>query len=142
MEKIKTLIIEEIAKLKQMVLETTQQIEIFHKEGDQDNVGISRQLQDQLEILQNKIENLQKNLAIYNQSKDCENICVGKSVSVSSGSVNKRFTIVLPENADPSENFISKESPLGYALMNKNAGDKVVFQTPNGSREFQIEAVE
>jgi transcription elongation factor GreA len=48
------------------------------------------------------------------------------------------FQLVMPENADAKKGLISTTSPIGRALLNKEAGDSVKVTTPGGMREFEI----
>jgi transcription elongation factor GreA len=48
------------------------------------------------------------------------------------------FQLVMPEDADATKGFISTTSPIGRAMLNKEAGDTVKVNTPGGSREFEI----
>jgi len=48
------------------------------------------------------------------------------------------FTIVGSVEADPSEDRISNESPVGEALMDKKAGDIVDVETPAGTVKYKI----
>ena len=48
------------------------------------------------------------------------------------------FLIVGREEADPAQNRISNESPLGKALISKKKGDEVVVFTPKGEIRYQI----
>lgn len=48
------------------------------------------------------------------------------------------FQLVMPEEADATKGFISTTSPIGRALLNKEAGDSVTVTTPGGVREFEI----
>jgi transcription elongation factor GreA len=52
----------------------------------------------------------------------------------------KEFTIelVMPEDADPDRGLISVASPVGRALVGKEAGDEVTAPTPAGARELEI----
>lgn len=49
------------------------------------------------------------------------------------------FQLVMPEDADAAKGLISTTSPIGRALLNKEAGDTVKVVTPGGIREFDIE---
>ena len=53
-----------------------------------------------------------------------------------------RYSIVGPDEADPSAGRISFESPLGKSLMKKKVGDVVVVRRPAGEIELEILAVE
>jgi transcription elongation factor GreA len=48
------------------------------------------------------------------------------------------YRLVMPEDADPSKGLISPSSPIGRALLNKEPGDKVTVQAPNGVRHLEI----
>ncbi|MBI2024069.1 transcription elongation factor GreA [Candidatus Giovannonibacteria bacterium] len=48
------------------------------------------------------------------------------------------FLIVGKEEANPSDNKISHESPLGKALIGKQKGEAVVVYTPKGECRYQI----
>src|SRR3954469_5418573 len=49
------------------------------------------------------------------------------------------FQLVMPEDADAAKGLISTTSPIGRALLNKEAGDSVKVTTPGGIREFEID---
>lgn len=51
---------------------------------------------------------------------------------------NWELTIVGSIEADPSEDRISNESPVGEALMGKRVGDVVEVQTPSGKAKYRI----
>lgn len=51
------------------------------------------------------------------------------------------FTIVGANEAAPSENKISHESPLGKALLGHKKFDKVAVVTPKGSAEYKIQDI-
>jgi transcription elongation factor GreB len=53
-----------------------------------------------------------------------------------------RYTIVGPDEADPSSGRISFESPLGRSLMKKTTGDIVTVRRPAGEVEIELIAVE
>jgi transcription elongation factor GreA len=48
------------------------------------------------------------------------------------------YQLVMPEDADATKGMISTTSPIGRALLNKEAGDVVKVTTPGGPREFEI----
>ena len=49
------------------------------------------------------------------------------------------YQLVMPEDADATKGLISTTSPIGRALLNKEAGDAVKVTTPGGQREFEID---
>jgi transcription elongation factor GreA len=48
------------------------------------------------------------------------------------------FRIVGEEEADPRQGWISIQSPLGRALVGKEAGEEVEVRTPKGERVLRI----
>ncbi len=48
------------------------------------------------------------------------------------------YIIVSSTEADPFEDKISKESPVGQALMGKKSGDIVMVEAPEQSLEYEI----
>jgi transcription elongation factor GreA len=48
------------------------------------------------------------------------------------------YQLVMPEDADVEKGLISTSSPIGRAIVGKEAGDEVIVVTPNGRRAFEI----
>ena len=48
------------------------------------------------------------------------------------------YELVMPEDADPAKGLVSVASPIGRALVGKEAGDDVKAPTPAGVRVFEI----
>ncbi|MFH1759436.1 MAG: transcription elongation factor GreA [Patescibacteria group bacterium] len=67
---------------------------------------------------------------------------VGSTVVVKKGN-NKEMelTIVGSNEAQPEKGFISNESPLGRAVLEKKAGDEVDVEIPAGSVKYKIISV-
>lgn len=51
------------------------------------------------------------------------------------------WTVLGEDEVDTERHVISHVSPLGRALMGRDVGDVVVFETPRGKREITILAV-
>ena len=66
---------------------------------------------------------------------------VGASVRVTDGEDDEEYSIVGPAEADPMHGMISNESPLGRALLGKQAGDEVEWSSPSGTSRIKIVAV-
>jgi transcription elongation factor GreA len=47
-------------------------------------------------------------------------------------------TVVHPVEAEPAEGKVSAESPVAKALLGARAGERVVLETPRGSRQLEI----
>lgn len=52
------------------------------------------------------------------------------------------YKLVTSEEADVNKGLISTTSPIGRGLMGKKAGDTVRISTPNGTRQFEIRALQ
>ncbi|HMV51511.1 MAG TPA: transcription elongation factor GreA [Blastocatellia bacterium] len=52
--------------------------------------------------------------------------------------VEVTYRLVTPEESDYEKGLISTSSPIGKSLLNKEEGDEVKVQTPNGVRLFEI----
>jgi transcription elongation factor GreA len=55
---------------------------------------------------------------------------------------DEEYTIVGAAEANPAEGKISNESPLGKALLNHKAGDRVQVDAPGGAFTVHIKKVE
>lgn len=53
----------------------------------------------------------------------------------------KIYKIVGVYEADLEKGFISNESPVALALLQKKQGDEIVVRTPAGEREYEIKEV-
>lgn len=51
------------------------------------------------------------------------------------------FTLVGPFEADPDNELISDESPVGEALFGKKVGDTVNIRVPNGVLQYRIDSI-
>jgi transcription elongation factor GreA len=51
------------------------------------------------------------------------------------------FTIVGSVEADPDNDLISDESPIGEAIMGKKVDDTVFIQVPNGVLKYHIDSI-
>jgi transcription elongation factor GreA len=71
---------------------------------------------------------------------DTKNVGIGNKVTVQEKGAKEPevFTIVGSTEADPLENRISNESPLGSALMGQSKGAKVVVPAPKGEITYEI----
>ena len=68
-------------------------------------------------------------------------ISLGDHVVVSLDGKELSFDLVGAIEADPTNNKISHESPLGKALMGKKVGDEVSITTPKGEKKYQVISV-
>lgn len=65
---------------------------------------------------------------------------LGSTVVVMDSSKDEEvvYSLVTTEEADPPNGKVSTTSPIGRALLGKEVGDVVKFQSPGGAKEFEI----
>ena len=63
---------------------------------------------------------------------------IGSTVQVKNGNIDREYTIVGSEEADPANGRISNKSPLGVAFLGKKTGDEVEIETPGGKTRYRI----
>lgn len=88
-----------------------------------------------------QIEAMLKNVKLIDDEElDTETVNLGSKVKVLDVEFNEEITysIVGSTEADPDEDRISDESPVGQALLNHKVGETVTVETPGGSIEFKI----
>lgn len=89
-----------------------------------------RQLQQQVAKLASiDISKLPRDRASYGSTLLLRDIDRGEELT---------YRLVTPEEADFEQGLISTSSPIGKSLLNKEEGDEIRVQTPNGARKFEI----
>lgn len=91
-----------------------------------------------------ELEKMIKNAQIIDEKKAHSGkvVQIGTTVVIKNlkekGAKPVEFTIVGSTEADPLNNRISNESPVGKSLLKKKKGDKVKVEAPSGISEFEI----
>lgn len=90
-----------------------------------------------------ELEILLANARIVEETGKREIVQVGAKVTIQEDELEPEiFTVVGPAEANPRLGRISHESPLGRALMDHRAGDKVKVDAPDGPFYVQLLKVE
>lgn len=90
-----------------------------------------------------ELEILLANARVIESTEKSEIAQIGAHVTIQEeGNEPETYTIVGPAEASPREGRISNESPLGKALMEHRAGDKVRVEAPAGTFHVLIVKVE
>lgn len=78
-----------------------------------------------------------------NDSEDINTVRLGATVKLEDMESGESFTYTLvgSAEADPSENRISNESPVGQAIIGKKEGDVVEVEVPVGKIAYKITQV-
>jgi len=88
-----------------------------------------------------ELEETVKEAVVINPNQRSDIIVVGSTVRVVSTHGDQKFTIVGPVESNPTEGFISNESPLGSAFIGHKKNDEVEVKTPSGIVKYKITAV-
>lgn len=90
-----------------------------------------------------ELETLLANARVIENTGKRDVVEVGATVTIKEGrSKPEIYTVVGRAEANPREGLISNESPLGKAILDHRAGDKVQVEAPGGAFEVQIVKVE
>ena len=137
-------------KIKQKLVDLQQkkehlviQIEEVAQPDESGEDGLAQQLKEELEVILTKIDKL--DAAVNNSKIINENQVNGTLVQVGSrvkikliGEAEKEFMIVDEIEADPANNKLSRQSPIGQALMGKGINDEVEVEAPVGKVTYKI----
>ncbi|MGG7164578.1 transcription elongation factor GreA [Clostridium ihumii] len=88
-----------------------------------------------------QLENMLRNANVVDESElDTDVVGVGSIVKVMDYDFDEEvdFLIVGSAEADPMENKISNESPVGSALLGKRVGEMVEVAIPDGVSKYKI----
>ncbi|OBR96346.1 MULTISPECIES: transcription elongation factor GreA [Clostridium] len=88
-----------------------------------------------------QLENMLKNATIVDEEEIPPGVVgIGSIVKVKDYDFNEEveYLIVGSAEADPINNKISNESPVGKGLVGKKAGDVVEVQVPDGVSKYEI----
>ena len=96
--------------------------------------------QGRLESEISELEAKLRNSDIIKTQASTGKVVIGSTVTIRDVELDEQETymIVGSTEADPDNNKISDESPLGVALLNKCAGVTVQVHAPAGVLEFEI----
>ena len=97
--------------------------------------------QAEVELKIVKLEKMLKNAKIIDEDEiSTDVVSVGIKVKVLDIDMEEEetYSLVGSEEADPMNNKISDESPVGRALIGAKAGDVVTVNAPNGDFEMKI----
>ncbi len=130
-ERVKNVTIPEIAK----------RIDEAKQQGDLSENAEYTQAREDMSWAQSRLMELEQiiNTAhIIVTKKKTDTVVVGSAINVKANGQKKQFTIVGPQEVNPSKGFISNESPLGEAFIGHKAGDEVEVRVPSGIMKYEI----
>lgn len=103
-----------------------------------------RLIEDELGFIEGRIQELENMLAaaqVITPDEDDSTVNLGDTVVIQTDGEMEEYTIVGVAESAPAEGLISNESPLGRALLQRNVGEEVEVQAPDGSFRVRIMAV-
>ncbi len=136
----------ELASLKQQRVEITQKIKEAREYGDLSENAEYQEAKTKQAFVEGRIEEIEATLKLAKviDAKNNANgeVGLGSTVVVDVGGNEVTYQLTGSDEANPARGKISHESPLGRALMNKRAGERVTVNTPDGDREYLVVRVE
>ncbi len=98
----------------------------------------ARQEQAFVEGRISELEEVIKNAKVVEENKEKNIVHVGAKVTVHIEGDEETFEIVGAQEADPTENRISHESPLGSSMVGKKVGETFEVEAPIGKLTYKI----
>ena len=124
--------------------EVAERIRIAREFGDIAENAEYDDAKNEQAMLEHRIAQLEERLlsarVITKKEISKDTVSVGSKVRLRDVAANKTFEyhIVGSAEANPAENKLSNESPVGKAIMGHKKGDVVEAPTPRGAKKFKI----
>ncbi|MBI3626540.1 GreA/GreB family elongation factor [Candidatus Uhrbacteria bacterium] len=131
----------ELTQLQTQVPDMIAEIERTKLFGDFSENAAYQDAKSSLRRTYSRIDSLKdriKRAVIIEKSSDNCTVQLGSTVVLEISGKLVTFEILGHQEADPSQGKISDRSPLGQALMNCSAGEKVTIKTKSGEVEYKI----
>ena len=137
----------ELGRLKNERPEVIQAIKEAREEGDlSENAGYDAARERQ-GLLEARINYIESRMALANvidlDTLSGDRVIYGATVELEdmdTGDV-KKYTLLGPDEADPTKGSISLLSPVGQALLGKEEGDDIVVDAPRGKINYEVVSI-
>ena len=138
---------DELARLKSERPAIIQAIKEAREEGDlRENAGYdaARERQGMAEA---RIKYIESRMALYQvidlDTLRGDKVIFGATVEMENvdNGETKTYTILGPDEADPTKGSISFLSPMGQALLSREVGDEVSVEIPRGRVTYEITGI-
>lgn len=133
---------EELRKLKsETVPAIAKRIDEARQMGDLSENAEYHSARDEMAWAQTRVQELQHiltNSNIISKPASSHTVGVGSTILVKVKGLEKKYTIVGAQEADPIRGHISNESPLGQAFLGKKIGEDSVVHAPAGDQIYTI----
>lgn len=126
--------------------EVSEKIKVAREFGDISENAEYDAAKDEQAMIEGLIIEIEAKLAqakIIEEIVDVSRVSIGSTVKLRNLETNAVMTyqIVGTTEADPFNNRISNESPVGKAVLGHTKGNKVSCNTPRGTSNFKIEEI-
>lgn len=103
----------------------------------------ARNEQTVIEARIKQLEKMLENVSIISDVST-DSVSIGNTVTIKyvDDDEEDEYKIVGSQEADPFESRISNESPIAQALFDHKVGDIVTVESPNGSYQVEITAIQ
>ena len=80
---------------------------------------------------------------LRHESIPTDRVGLGSVVTIQDRDFGDDWTVTLVSSyeADPDQDFLSDESPIGKALLNKRVGESVEVKTPDGIIRYEVVSI-
>ena len=137
----------ELERLKKERPEVILAIKEAREEGDlRENAGYeaARERQGMLEARINFIESRMPRFNVIDLATlDGDQAIFGATVEIEDVDTGdlKKYTLLGPDESEPSKGTISILSPVGQALLGKQVGDELVVDAPRGKINYEVVSI-
>lgn len=124
--------------------EVAERIKVAISYGDISENSEYEDAKNEQAFIEGRIMTLEKQLRnariIHEEEVDTHVVSIGSTVTLKDIEFDEdvTYTIVGSAEANPAQNKISNESPVGRSLLGKGAGSLVEVNVPAGTIQFQI----
>jgi transcription elongation factor GreA len=124
--------------------DAAEKIGIARAEGDLSENAEYHAAKNDAAMLEAKIARIRDQLRSAEIVEEAEGDAAGMGSTVTYEDSGKKieFKLVPASEADPGKGLLSIDSPMGAALSGARAGDTRSLETPRGSRDVRIIAIE
>ncbi|HWQ68994.1 MAG TPA: transcription elongation factor GreA [Patescibacteria group bacterium] len=125
-------------------LEIPKKIQVARELGDLRESGEYETIKDRQGFVKARMAFLQQRIAeiskIDLRQIPKDRVALGSTVHLIDEESGEEsvYTLVFPELMDSARGWISVASPIGRSLIGKQAGDRVVMNTPGGTKAFEM----
>lgn len=131
----------QLAELKARRKEVAERIRLAREFGDLSENSEYEDARNEQSFVEGKIDEIEEKISrakVITKNGSVNQIEIGSIVELELDGDKFSYELVGANESDPSSGKISVESPIGYALIGKNKGEKVEITTPGGATTYKI----